>query len=125
MRSRNRLRYQRVFVEANGVGPWPCYGCDELVVELNVHHIDGDHTNDDPDNLAAVHHPCHMRLHHAGKPRSAETRMKIARAHQGKVLSPEHAAKARVAFKGRKHSEETKAKMSATRKRLSAERKNA
>jgi hypothetical protein len=51
--------------------------------------------------------------------------MKIARAHQGKVLSPEHAAKARVAFKGRKHSEETKAKMSATRKRLSAERKNA
>ena len=124
---RKQHRYRQVFITANGPGPWPCYGCDEPVTqdEVHIHHIDEDPTNDDPSNLASMHQPCHNRLHLLGRKQSDETRQKRSRTMTGRTLSPEHAAKARVAFKGRKHSAETRARMSATRLRLAAEKRDA
>jgi hypothetical protein len=70
----DQVAYRRAFREANGPGPWPCCFCGEPVVDAKgeafnartfvVHHIDHDHANDAPDNLAATHNECHAR-HHA------------------------------------------------------------
>jgi NUMOD3 motif len=67
---RDPRNYQRVYVEHNGPGPWPCSECPDLVSAIgcrrgegNVHHIDGDETNDAPDNLTMLHGACHQRLH--------------------------------------------------------------
>lgn len=61
---------------------------------------------------------------HKGKELSQETRARLSEAHKGKKLSPEHIAK-RVATtkargttrKGKKHSEESKAKMGAAKRK--------
>jgi hypothetical protein len=112
---RIHARYTRIFLETNGPGPWDCYGCHKPVRELLVHHIDENPLNDDPANLAAMHEPCHVRLHHGGKPKSVEHRAKISEANRGRVLSAETRAKIGAKSRGRKHSAETRAKMSATR----------
>lgn len=126
-------RHQRIFVEANGPGPWVCYGCDELVTELMVHHLDEDHENNDPNNLVAMHHPCHSRLHHTGKivsdetrakiagtrrgvPRSKETKRKISVANHGKKLSDEHCRKMSEAQIGRPKNPESVEKMRMTKR---------
>lgn len=64
--------HRRLFMAQNDTGPWACYFCPELVVEyggiggrnLVVHHLDGDHANNDPANLASAHWDCHAS-HHA------------------------------------------------------------
>lgn len=123
--------HQRVFVETNGPGPWPCHGCDLPVDpdELCVHHLDEDHGNDVPENLVAMHLPCHTRLHIAGKSKSEEHRRKLSdalrsRPHSekaresshGKKLPPftdEHKRKIGDANRGRVHSAASRAAMSA------------
>ena len=42
-----------------------CYLCDSQV-DLEVHHIDWHHENDNPDNLVTLCHRCHMELHRSG-----------------------------------------------------------
>lgn len=63
--TRNRSRYREVFFAYNGVGPYACAFCDEQVDfdVVTVHHLDHDHTNDDPENLAAAHKGCHNSHH--------------------------------------------------------------
>ena len=46
-----------------------CFFCHNLLVEsdplkITVHHMNGDHNDDDPENLALSHEKCH-RGHHA------------------------------------------------------------
>lgn len=46
---------------------------------FDVHHIDGDHQNDDPGNLALIDHADHMRVHNRGGLRIAWTAAKSDR----------------------------------------------
>ena len=61
-------RHCRVFHDVHGKkGPWPCRFRGEPVTKdqdqggrsLLIHHIDGDHSNNAPQNLAAAHWDCH------------------------------------------------------------------
>ena len=50
----------------NSGGEWKCAICGATVedgVQLDVHHKDQDHTNNDPDNLACLCSECHQNLH--------------------------------------------------------------
>lgn len=117
--SRNVRRYHRIFIEANGPGPWPCYGCGDPVVDLFVHHLDEDETNDLTENLVAMHRPCHVKLHHGAKPKTKEHRRKIGEANRvaltGKRLTADHRENIRRASGGWKHTPEARAKISAAR----------
>jgi hypothetical protein len=59
-------KYRRIFLRANGAGPWECFECHKPVVfkTLCVHHIDNDRDNNKVENLVAIHRPCHQRLHY-------------------------------------------------------------
>jgi len=93
--------YVTTFYKTYGYGPWTCHFCGKTVrtrsrQDGHIHHIDGDHNNNDPTNLAPTHMACHQRHHKAGKdsPRkgailSQETRNKIAEKLRGRKLSPE------------------------------------
>lgn len=122
--------HQKVFHENNNP-PWECCICHELVQlnELTIHHLDEDHFNNDPANLAATHHACHTHLHRVGKPKSEEHKANLSKALRGKphsdaarassfgkVLGPmteEHKQKIGDANRGRVHSEESRAAMRA------------
>jgi hypothetical protein len=61
------VAYRAVFINAYGIGPHKCYFCDGVMPLLEViHHQDGDHSNNDPNNLKAAHHSCHTRWHSQG-----------------------------------------------------------
>ena len=49
--------------------PHVCFFCDEELDpdEVHVHHIDGDHENNDPDNLTGAHKECHDSFHAANR----------------------------------------------------------
>jgi hypothetical protein len=64
--------YQKIFLEENGDGPWPCHFCGEDVFPaINrerrltgcIHHLDEDRTNHAPENLVPVHLGCHSSHH--------------------------------------------------------------
>ena len=57
-------------------GHWPVD--DEI-----IHHIDGDHWNDEFSNLALMTHSEHTHLHHIGSHHSKETHAKIGEAKRG------------------------------------------
>lgn len=125
----------RAFFARWGEGPWRCVDCGELITErgrstfsLNVHHIDGDETNDEPENLEPLHAICHQLRHPItaaiaakisetlkGRPSPTkgmtfgeETRQKMSQAQTGE----------RNSFHGRRHDEETKMKMRRPRRRV-------
>ena len=65
-------KYASVFFLHNGPWPQPCYFCGEIITSSGprvkgktpiIHHIDGDHSNHDPANLAATHPGCHSAHH--------------------------------------------------------------
>lgn len=87
--------YRPIFEDANGHGPWPCYGCREPVEsdELLIHHLDEDPWNNNPENLVAMHRPCHFSLHKKGIPHSDEHRLHISLARRGHPVTPETRAK--------------------------------
>lgn len=56
--------YRRTFVNEHGLGPYPCYFCGvEMPWAEAIHHLDGDHSNDDISNLVAAHSGCHSKHH--------------------------------------------------------------
>jgi hypothetical protein len=71
---------------------------------FDVHHVDGDHSNNDPDNLVFIEHRDHMRLH--GSSMEASLR-RISR--KGKK-NTRKSRTARVADRILKEYERTKAK---------------
>lgn len=103
--------YREIFVAVNyakyGFGPWMCFVCKEPVEkkDLNIHHVDEDHENDEPTNLAAIHHNCHARM--PSRPLSLAWRKKIGDALRGRC--------------GYQHTVETRAKISESLKRAYAE----
>lgn len=73
---------------------------------FDVHHLDGDHSNDDPANLALIEHTDHMRLHGMGvtlgrlKPRSpskGKPRTRVTRKMAARAIDAYEATKASVA----------------------------
>jgi hypothetical protein len=108
---RNVARARRVFVTHNGLGPWTCNECNELIVQIgrtsddgNIHHVDEDPSNDVPENLVILHTTCHQKLHHFGETHSAEHNAKVGRpgreitwhdkvGRRGRVITPEWRAK--------------------------------
>lgn len=44
----------------------PQWLAEKLAEGFDVHHADGDHSNDDPDNLVLIECVDHMRLHNRG-----------------------------------------------------------
>jgi hypothetical protein len=101
MRKRSVGTYRRVFLETNGPGPWPCFGCGEPVVKLEVHHLDEDPTNDSPENLVAMHNPCHISLHQRGRTLSLVTRARVGDALRGKPKTEEHRRKLSEVSRGK------------------------
>lgn len=130
---RNVARARRVFTVTNGDAPWVCYGCDKNVAQIgrdtwdgNIHHLDDNVTNDVPGNLVMMHAICHQRLH--GPPTNA-MRQQISEKLKGRPsptkgmkFSPEVNAKKSMPgelnpFHGKRHTAETRAKMSVKRTR--------
>jgi hypothetical protein len=95
--------HRLVFAATNGIGPWPCHGCDEpvLITRLIVHHLDDDHRNNDSTNLVAMHRSCHNRLHRTGRKLSIEAIRKLADPKRGVPLTDEHKRKIVETMSGR------------------------
>ena len=55
----------------------------------SIHHIDGDKTNNNIDNLKLISKSQHSKLHHTGRPCSDETKEKLRKANKGRTLSEE------------------------------------
>ena len=85
-----------------------------------VHHINGDRTDDAPENLELMTKEQHASLHRTGQTHSQEAKDKIGAgnvlSHLGVPLSPEHIEKRTLGQRGLKRSPETKARMSEARK---------
>jgi hypothetical protein len=89
---RRRNPHILVFVAHNGPGPYPCVFCErsvDMVTELHVHHLDHNHDNNDPDNLAATHTGCHTSYHQSIRWRSPEERFKQGAHSRGKKHPPD------------------------------------
>lgn len=119
---------RQLFLRTYGPSPWPCAFCRQEVEKLGlrgklaglVHHLDGNHDNDAPENLSAAHRGCHTTYHLSGRVNSLETRLKRGASLRGKPLSAEHRAKLSAARTGLKlgpRSEETKRKISESMRR--------
>lgn len=136
---RRRSRYREMFFAINGVGPYNCFfDCGEAVSfdEVVVHHINGDHTNNDIHNLAPSHRICHNSHHFKElwanrkdelllsstrgnhKPHSEEAKLKMSEAQKKSGHAPTREAreKARLTNLGKPRSEETKRKISEAHK---------
>jgi hypothetical protein len=122
-------KYVRLVVER---GDMNCFFCDRLVtptsnkqLALAVHHIDGDHANDDLGNLAAAHHSCHTTFHKTGQTHTVEAKAKISAAKsgvpipslKGRALTEDHRRALSAAHIGGRHSPDTIAKMKASQRR--------
>ena len=82
--------YHRVWRKANGLGPWPCFGCGQEVAELGalsrgpwrsqgvIHHHDGNHSNNELSNLRVMHHGCHATHHMTYETKGIHARMNAA-----------------------------------------------
>jgi len=85
-------KYQSAFFAGNGFGPYVCYECGGEVVDedLAIHHLDGNKGNNDPSNLAAMHHKCHSSHHsedRKGWHHSERSKQEIASRLRGRTMS--------------------------------------
>ena len=81
----SRRRYVEVFYAFNGPGPYQCMFCEKQILAwwdvdwdgsfdernanaLVVHHLDENHFNNHPENLAPIHYGCHTALHRRSAP---------------------------------------------------------
>lgn len=101
---RRRSRYREMFFANNGPGPYSCFFCKEKVVfdEVIIHHINHDETDNNLKNLTPCHRTCHNGYHF--KELWSERREEF-------LASPTRGNR-------KPHSEETKKKISETKKRL-------
>lgn len=58
--------HRQIFLDTHPGSPWTCHFCGSEVEELHVHHRDGDHANNAPDNLVPTHGDCHAHHHRSG-----------------------------------------------------------
>lgn len=81
--------YYPVFTETYGNGPYDCFFCGGVIdgTDLNVHHMDYDSFNNDPENLVPSHESCHLGHHAQQRTYSEETRLKLSQASKGRSKS--------------------------------------
>lgn len=122
--------YVRIFLDTYGPFPHTCHWCEEIIPEYGgvfadaaiIHHLDHDHDNNDPANLAPGHRRCHVEHH--GEDVSDEIRAQLSafqREFQNRpeVRARNSAAQKRVQ-KEVQNRPEVKAKVSAAAKRQHA-----
>lgn len=112
--------YREIFFAINGIGPYTCVFCNRSVSfeQVHIHHVDHDRTNNDGSNLQPSHPRCHNRYHKGGTTHRAEVKERIRQSVRAHVssLSPEERKKyGSTVWVGRKHTEETRRKISAAR----------
>jgi dCMP deaminase len=79
-------KYRRIFLNANGLGPHECHFCKSMMPLVEaVHHVDGDHDNNEETNLSAAHASCHTSHHRKGH---VQTREQIVKVHGPRVKCP-------------------------------------
>jgi hypothetical protein len=100
-----RMTHREVFFAANGFGPWLCQECGEVIeyMELEIHHVNGDHGDNRPLNLSAMHERCHSRITHLGRKHSMMMRVRLSRSLMGLLKTPEHRAKISAGLLGNKN----------------------
>jgi hypothetical protein len=112
--------HQRIFFAVNGLGPYPCFDpeCGQTVSieDVIVHHIDYDHDNNDPVNLTGMHRKCHQRLHAKLRTWDEDQRENFRQSRLGSQHTLAARRKMSDSHTGKKHSPETRAKMSAAAK---------
>jgi len=129
--------YVVIYARTHGDGPYECWYCETVIdpSDLEIHHIDHNHDNSDPENLSAMHALCHKRHHRLGVPMPEDVKIKIGAtlkekyasgeriaSFQGQHLSDEHRAKISAALRGRPKAPEHAAKVAAkTRGRVVSE----
>jgi len=108
-------KHHKVFYETYGDGTHLCFRCNKPIrcrwtgyklrgcrpYYLVVHHKDGDHSNNSPENLVLGHFNCHHSHHRSIRVYSSATRERISASLTGRQLSPEHRAKISAAMKRR------------------------
>lgn len=90
-----------IFTAISAPQPWQCYFCGaDVAFQVEspgqgtrretpvMHHIDGDHENNDPSNWAWAHNGCHVRYHMTGNIPSELTRKRQSEAAKGRVFGP-------------------------------------
>lgn len=83
----------------------------------HVHHKNEDRSDDSPDNLELISPAEHNRHHKFGTRHSAETRQRISLGLKSAIAEGRRQPPPRIDWTGRKHSEESKRKMSETTRR--------
>lgn len=101
-----RPGYVWVWIDANGALPAPCSHCGETVTEWGkrkgqgaIHHLDEDRSNNDPVNLALMHHGCHTSEHKLGVAHSEEHRQRIGDGNRRRVWTDESRRKVSESLK--------------------------
>src|SRR5215831_5108631 len=89
-----------------------CWRCGKPFTKTpDTHHLNGDHDDDRPENIVAMCHGCHTKLHAPHRFVTREGRMNAIR--------PPHTEKTKrkigAARRGQLHTEASKQKMSASR----------
>ena len=102
-KKKRRERFEKKYGKAHR-----CFFCKKAIAgEYDIHHRDGDHSNEDVKNFAAAHPFCHRSHHSKGNKHRV-----------GKTLSAEHKRAISEANRGNKHTlghkptKETRQKMS-------------
>jgi hypothetical protein len=137
MTNKSSVRAVLVFAAISLPQPWPCFFCGGPVEikfkaagrggdrdTMLLHHIDGDHDNDDPSNWAAAHQGCHTKHHFKGRaknPVGVERHRQAIRANFAAMTDEERKEKTANAGKA-SHSPEANAKRSATLKKYHEEK---
>lgn len=77
----------------------------EIPEGYDIHHLDGNKHNNNPDNLIAIPHSEHLSLHKKDQKPSQETRKKMSKSQKAlkRTISPELRKKMVAGHKGKKH----------------------
>lgn len=83
--------HREIFFAVHGFGPFSCWFCGLEVsfLDIHVHHVDHDHSNNEINNLVPTDASCHIKYHVHSRVVSEETRQRNGTAHRGKRRSPE------------------------------------
>ena len=89
------ITYREIFFAYNGIGPFECSVCSEVITPLEnedwaIHHRDGNRANRDPSNLENIHKSCHASRHAKGVKRGKNYGMTISAMLKERWKNPEY-----------------------------------